>query len=203
MEKYIERALLSIINQSFQDFEIVLVNDNSNDNTQIIIKNLQSEDKRIKIINPELFKELFNYNIKYNLDIIEFTVFHQEERKKSIYFQKFHGLSHYHGFEKNIIYQPELSNIIFYKPNTKIYSSVICRTIWNKLIRRSVMLNTIDYIEKEFHNKFLITADDTPISIIACNFAKNYSNINIPGYLYNVRRKSMSRGNNGKGHDIK
>ena len=122
MEKYIERALLSIINQSFQDFEIILVNDNSNDNTQKIIKNFQIEDNRIKIINhnknlgvyssridavlkakgkyillmdpddmilnPELFKELFNYNIKYNLDIIEFTVYHQEEPKKNNIFSK-------------------------------------------------------------------------------------------------------------------
>ena len=30
MEKYIERALLTIINQSFQDFEIIIVNDNNN-----------------------------------------------------------------------------------------------------------------------------------------------------------------------------
>ena len=37
MEKYIEQTLLSIINQSFQDFEIVIVNDNSNDNTENIL----------------------------------------------------------------------------------------------------------------------------------------------------------------------
>ena len=49
MEKYIERAFLSIINQSFQDFEIIIVNDNSNDNTEHIIKNLQFKEKRLKI----------------------------------------------------------------------------------------------------------------------------------------------------------
>ena len=32
-EIYIERALLSIINQSIQDFEIIIINDFSNDNT--------------------------------------------------------------------------------------------------------------------------------------------------------------------------
>ena len=51
MEKYLERALLSIINQSFQNFEIILVNDNSNDNTQNIIKKYMSFDNRIKMIN--------------------------------------------------------------------------------------------------------------------------------------------------------
>ena len=51
MEKYIESTLLSIINQSFQDFEIIIVNDCSNDNTQNIINQLMQKDKRIKCIN--------------------------------------------------------------------------------------------------------------------------------------------------------
>ena len=50
-EKYIEKAMLSILNQSFQDFEIIIVNDFSNDNTYNLINRLQSEDNRIKIIN--------------------------------------------------------------------------------------------------------------------------------------------------------
>ena len=51
MEKYIEKALFSILNQSFQDFEIIIVNDFSNDNTEKIIRKIQLEDNRIKIIN--------------------------------------------------------------------------------------------------------------------------------------------------------
>ena len=51
MENYLESALLSLINQSFKDFEIVIVNDNSIDNTENIIKQIQSKDKRIKYIN--------------------------------------------------------------------------------------------------------------------------------------------------------
>jgi cellulose synthase/poly-beta-1,6-N-acetylglucosamine synthase-like glycosyltransferase len=48
-EKYIERAALSIINQSFQNFEIVIVNDFSNDNSLNIIKRLQKEDDRMTV----------------------------------------------------------------------------------------------------------------------------------------------------------
>ena len=50
-EKYIEQAILSVINQSFQDLEIIIVNDFSNDNTEKIIRKIQLEDHRIKIIN--------------------------------------------------------------------------------------------------------------------------------------------------------
>ena len=236
MEKYIEKSLLSIINQSFQNFEIIIVNDNSNDNTENILKILQYEDNRIRIINhyqnlgvycsridaalnakgefilfldpddmilnPYLFEELFNYNLKYNLDMIEFLVYHQIEGKKTIMFPNSHEFNHYHEFRKNIIYQPELSNIIFYIPNTKNYTYVFCRTIWNKLIKKKILLKTINYIETIFHNKYLITADDTPINIINFNFANNYSNIKIPGYLYNIRKNSMSRVDNDKIHDL-
>ena len=236
MEKYIERAILSIINQSFQNFEIVIVNDNSNDNTENIIKRLKLEDNRIKIIkhiknlgvyssrveailnakgeyiivmdpddmflNPELFKNLYNFNLNYNLDIIEFTVYHQNEGKKTIFLPNIHDLNHYHKYKNDIIYQPYLSDIIFYEPNTFNYSSVICRTIWNKLIKKNILLNSINYLEKEFKNKYLITADDTPLNMLNFHFANNYSNINLPGYLYNVRKRSMSRGNNGKKHEL-
>lgn len=56
MNKYIERTVISIINQSFQDFEIVIINDNSKDETEKIIKKLQLEDNRIKLINHKLIK---------------------------------------------------------------------------------------------------------------------------------------------------
>ena len=51
MENYIEKAILTIINQSFQDFEIIIVNDYSNDGTKDIIQKLQIKDDRIRIIN--------------------------------------------------------------------------------------------------------------------------------------------------------
>ena len=53
MEKYIETNLLSIINQSFQNFEIIIINDKSEDNTENIIKRIQKEDDRIIIINHQ------------------------------------------------------------------------------------------------------------------------------------------------------
>ena len=49
MENYIESTISSIMNQSFQDFEIIIVNDYSNDNTLNIINKLKNN--KIKIIN--------------------------------------------------------------------------------------------------------------------------------------------------------
>ena len=228
-EKYIERAILSVINQSFQDFEIIIVNDFSNDNTSKIINRLKLEDSRIRIINhnknlgvyhcrveavlnsngkyilfldPDdmflneyLFESLYNYNLKYNLDIIEFLVYRQKEWQNYIFYPKNHILNHNHNYNKNIIYQPELSNIIYYTPRTKEYHDIICRTVWNKIYRREIQLKTIEYIGDEYYlDEFLIVADDTLLNILNFQFANNYSNINIPGYLYNFKSSSMSNG---------
>ena len=238
MEKYLESALLSIINQSFRFFEIIIVNDNSSDETSNIIRRMQLKDKRIKcfnhlknlgvyasradailnakgkyillmdpddlLLNQNLFRELYTYNIKLRLDIIEFLVYHQTEGKDKIIIPKDQKLSHFHNYNKNIIEQPELSELIYFLPNTKTYSSIICRTIWNKLIRNNIMKKSIEYLNNDyFKNQFLIAADDTPLNILSFQFANNYSNINIPGYLYNLREDGMSSDNKGNiKHDI-
>lgn len=50
-EKYIEGSLKSIINQTIKPYEIIIVNDGSNDNSEIICKKIANVSKDIKIIN--------------------------------------------------------------------------------------------------------------------------------------------------------
>ena len=223
MEYYIRKCLISILNQSFQDFEIIILNDFSEDNTENIIKKFQSEDNRIKlvnhkknlgtytsridavlfskgkyiifvdpddmILNPKLLKNLYYYNLKYNLDIIEYLALIYNEEKLTINIKN--QYLHYHQFSKKIIYQPELSEVYFYLPGTKNYSKVQCRNIWNKTIRRNIILNTINYIGKTYYNQLFNIAEDIGISLIIMEYAQNYSNIYLPGYLYNIRKTSV------------
>jgi len=228
MQDYIERNLLSIINQSFQNFEIIIVNDGSDDETENIVNRIQSTDKRIKLLsnskslgvyrsrieaisnskseytlimdpddmylNENLFRELYNYNQKYNLDIIEFSAMHQIDGNNIIFFPKLHFANHYHNFDASIIFQPELSNILYYLPRTKQYSRTICRNIWNKMIRNQLLIQAGKYIGKDFYNKYIITTDDMMLNIIVYQYSQNFSNIFLPGYLYVRRNVSMSRG---------
>lgn len=55
-EKYIMQFLESVKNQIFQDFEVIIVNDCSTDNTEKLIKNFN--DDRIKLITQEYNKGL-------------------------------------------------------------------------------------------------------------------------------------------------
>ena len=50
-EKYIKHTIRSVQNQNMKNFEIIVINDNSKDNSLNIIESLQKEDKRIKILN--------------------------------------------------------------------------------------------------------------------------------------------------------
>ena len=56
VEKYIEQAMRSVLEQTFYDIECIVVNDCSSDSTSLIIEKLASEDKRVKIITNETNK---------------------------------------------------------------------------------------------------------------------------------------------------
>lgn len=46
--KWIEKSIQSVLSQSFKDFEFIIINDGSNDNTESIVLRLASLDNRIK-----------------------------------------------------------------------------------------------------------------------------------------------------------
>ena len=50
-EKYLEKAIDSILNQTYQDFEFIIVNDCSNDGSYAILKEYEKNYKCIRLIN--------------------------------------------------------------------------------------------------------------------------------------------------------
>lgn len=53
MENYLEKCIESIIEQSYKNIEIILINDGSTDQSEVICKKYQIKDSRIKLISSK------------------------------------------------------------------------------------------------------------------------------------------------------
>lgn len=63
-DKYVHRAIESILNQTLKDFEFIIVNDASIDKTSAVVGSYAKKDKRIKVINNDR-----NLKIAHSLNI--------------------------------------------------------------------------------------------------------------------------------------
>lgn len=63
VEKYVKEAIQSLLNQTYQNLEIIIVDDCSTDKTFEILENLKKQDNRIKI-----FRNYENKKICYSLN---------------------------------------------------------------------------------------------------------------------------------------
>lgn len=52
-EKYLDEAIQSILNQTYEDFEFIIINDGSTDGSLEIIKKYKNQDERIVLISRE------------------------------------------------------------------------------------------------------------------------------------------------------
>ncbi|WP_425392925.1 glycosyltransferase family 2 protein [Ekhidna sp.] len=69
-EKYLRESLDSIVNQTYEDLEILIVDDCSTDNSISIVKEYQKSDSRVKIIQNEINQGLVG---NWNRCISEFS----------------------------------------------------------------------------------------------------------------------------------
>ena len=53
VKNYLAKCVDSILNQTYKNLEIILVNDGSTDGSEIICEELKKKDKRIRIINQK------------------------------------------------------------------------------------------------------------------------------------------------------
>lgn len=52
-EKYLDKSIKSILDQTYENFELIIINDGSTDNSSYICHRFEQEDSRIKVIDIE------------------------------------------------------------------------------------------------------------------------------------------------------
>lgn len=79
VEIYIEKAIRSLLNQVFKDFELIIINDSSTDNTQEICKKISDLYNRIVLVNKNNEGVSSTRNLGLDLAKGEYIAFNEVE----------------------------------------------------------------------------------------------------------------------------
>lgn len=73
--KYLDQSISSVLNQTFKDFELIIVDDCSTDDSMILLNSFRKKDNRIKIFeNKKNFGAGYSRNLAINNSIGDYVV---------------------------------------------------------------------------------------------------------------------------------
>lgn len=211
VSEYIEECLHSLINQTLEDAEFIIVDDGSTDDTGEIIKKWLNADCRLKLITHEKNKGLMlARKTGYDSATGEYIMFldgddsldfkacetaYNAIKKSKVDILQFNadviGDEEILEKKQNEIYglfeylKPLGYKVFSHKKGGLLASEIsaekINLSIWNKIYKKSIIDNVSKYIPDEH----IIIAEDVLFSYISCFYAKSYDCIEKK--LYNYR----------------
>ena len=210
-EKFLIRFLKSIQHQSFNDIEIILVDDNSPDNSFKILEEYQKEDKRIKLIKHKRNKGTFitrNIGVLYSKakyiilpdpddliskDIIRTCLYYAEKYKiEMIRYHSYSGNKHKIKFtdikESRLVYQPELQTYLFYGNNEL---EKIDFGINNKMIKKELFIKALNSLNNFYLNIYMTFLEDQLMIFILYKTTKSFYYLRKYGYYHKVNTISI------------
>ncbi|MCM1371292.1 MAG: glycosyltransferase [Clostridium sp.] len=150
VEKYLDKCLNSLINQTLRDIEIIIVNDGTKDNSQVIIDKYVEKDKRIKSYIKENggLSDARNYGMKYAIgEYIGFV--DSDDYVENDMFEKMYNKAVSNNFDivtcdLNYVYDKKIkrcscniNNDLLNKEDIKKNMIYIYPTAWNKIYKKS------------------------------------------------------------------
>ena len=218
--KTIDSVVRSIQNQNLSNFEIILINDFSKDNSLQICKNLKKEDSRIKVMNNiKNMGTLYSRNIgtltakgEYIFALDNDDLFITDDLLYIIY-----GIAKQDNFDivnfksiKEYSYNPKIDkikddgfynhkhNLIVNQPQLGLFT--ISRNnryryndvyIWGKAIKTEIYKKAINMMGKERYSEFVTWAEDTSMTFIIYNIAKSLKCVRKYG-IFHVRNNECA-----------
>ena len=212
-EKTINAAISSIQNQNFTDFEIILINDFSKDNTSEILEELKDKDLRIRIVKNkknmgtlysrsigtliskgEYIFPLDNDDMFFSEDIFDFIL--KIARESYLDIVGFRGvqignIKDNMNLIRDLYYYQRPDNLIIRQPKLSTWFITINGkfgfhdvTLWCKCIKTKIYKETIISLGLERYSKFMSWAEDTSVNVILFNIAESYTFVNKYGIVH-------------------
>ena len=222
--KYLHYSLRSIQNQKMKDIEIILIDDNSRDNTPLIIENYMKEDPRIKFIKNEVNRKVLysksmatlNSKGKYIIQLDQDDIFirddlfdflYEEAEKNNLDLIQFRDITknNFHLNRKTIVncvgrhYILPKNNQYKTQPELKdtMYINNNVFLLWGLLIKADIYKKAIYYLWKIIINYQIIFHEDYLILFMIIILSQNYKYINYFSliHLNNLRSSSNKHWN--------
>lgn len=197
-EKYLKRCLDSIKNQKFQDFEVIIINDGSTDNSQQIIDEYVKTDTRFRTIiqpnsgqanarNNGIKEAKGEYLVFVDSDdeikdtyllslskVIDHNLDFGFSRYKRVFDDKPNILEkkfkYIEGFDISITNTEKSPEVLVKVPNSP----------WAKIFRKQFIIdNNIHFYSNRIHDDFLFT-----MSVLLCN--PSLMSISDESYIYHI-----------------
>lgn len=199
-EQYIYKIYSCILNQTFKDIEIIFIDDNSTDNSDIIIKKLMELDKRIIYIKNKSNKGQFysrNYAAllakgKYILIVdpddfllnnILIKCYKAAKKFNLDIIQFYHVMG---NFSQNHLYILNQISKPIMQPKTKtIFFNNPTRYLWDKLLKKEIVIKSIYFMHEKYRNERFIIHNDETVCFGIFKTANFYGQIEEIGYFYN------------------
>ena len=206
-EKYLDQNITSVLNQSFSDFEFIIVNDASTDRSQEIIDKYAKQDKRIRVYKNKKNsgaaltrnEGLKHVRGKYTLVMDSDDALEPQALEKSYKRAKEDHLDIFvfqpKGFNEStqqFEYAPAFDGIFFNDLGLKYFSypqfidnffQVMLLTAWNKFIRTDfIKKNNLRFVPHKYY-------DDSYFTTMALLKADRIGYTEEELYIYRINRK--------------
>lgn len=203
-EKNIKSIYASIQKQELKDIEIIFIDDNSEDNTHMIIKKLMKKDKRIiyikNFINKRAFysrnKGILKAKGEYILCVDPDDILVNNILLKAFEAAKKYDLDIVHYYALKGYYEsPKLWGELKYKSgilksNDEIRDNFyhsISRCLWDKLVKRNIFRKSVKFMKKEFYHELYYINNDNTAFFGLLHTAQTYGFLEQIGYFYITR----------------
>lgn len=209
-EKYVERCIRSVMNQTLADIEIILIDDGSKDSAPLIMDTLAKEDCRIRVIHKENEGVAISENYGLQIATGEYVGFVEADDAASPeMFEKLYNAAiktnadiakggfyykekdKFHEFTAFYSLAPERE--VFQaknKPNIFMYHA----SMWAAIYKRSyIKENNLRNIETPF-----ATYSDFTWSVMTYATAKKITIVHAPLYYYTYDNPASSRVQEGE-----